>query len=278
MAIIVMNWVLEEAPDLPSHCFGVLMALASKASEDGTGAYPSQSWLAKRARKTTRQVRKDLTNLEELKLIRRGDQSLVAHLPADERPVVWDLTIERTRDEVTEPDGPKSADQEKHTRDRNPSSARNHTSGRNWGSGGERNHSSAYTSFDRSFSSPSEKRDTRARAKTTVEGDRLLQEHLAACRLRPAKDLVIQTREQINKLLEESHIGADHVRAGLALLRAKPQLSPRLLPNLVFEAANRQPPNANLTLLRSTGTDGRYMPGSGSQVPARDDYDPERFV
>ncbi len=109
-----MKWVLEDAPDFPPHLLGVLMGLANKADSGGRAAWPGQATLAQWAKKGERAARKDLAQLEELKLIRRGDQSLVAHLAADERPVVWDLAMERTR----ELEG-------------NCSSARNHSSGGN---------------------------------------------------------------------------------------------------------------------------------------------------
>lgn len=290
MAIGVMNWVLEDAPDLPAHCFGVLMALASKANEDGTAARPGQKWLAERARKSDRQVRSDLAKLEELKLIRRGDQSLVAHLPADERPIVWDLAIERiksremnpkdgerdrkrtsgrkpasARNEEAEEGNTGSADQRESERDRKRTSARKPTSGRNFTSGGERKWASDNTSFDKSSSSPSEKRDARTRARTTVEGARLLAEHISACRLPPSKELSKQTSEEIDKLLAEDHITADHIRGGLALLRAKPHLSPRLLQNLVFEAANK-----NVAQLPATGTDGPRPVRTGALANVND--------
>lgn len=282
MAISVMNWVLEEAPDLPAHCFGVLMALASKAREDGTAAYAGQQWLAVRTRKTDRSVRADLATLEEAKLIRRGDQSIVAHIPADEQPIVWDLAIERVgglrerkqtsvrkpssaRNGKTDQSDTQGSDQAQQKRERKPTSARNSASARKHTSGGERKQASAYTSFDKSNSSPSEKRDARWRPNTTVEGARLLQEHVAACRQRPPKDLLVQTSQKIDTLLAEEHITADMVRAGLALLRTKPHLGPGLLPNLVYEAMN-----ANASPLPSTGTDGRAQIRSGPLANVND--------
>lgn len=93
-----MTWVLEEAPDMPPHLLGVAMGLANHAGRDGRGAYPRQDRLAWYARKSDRAVRNDLTALADLGLIRPGDPSLVAHMPADERPTVWDLAVERKRD------------------------------------------------------------------------------------------------------------------------------------------------------------------------------------
>ncbi len=90
-----MIWALEEAPDVPPQCVGTLMGLANHADKRGRGAYAGQKLLAEYARKSDRQVRTDLTRLQETGIIRRGDQSLAAHIPADCRPVVFDLALER---------------------------------------------------------------------------------------------------------------------------------------------------------------------------------------
>lgn len=98
MTVQAMAWVLDDAPDLPTHLFATLMGLANHAQKDGTAAYPSQATLAKYARKSERAVRNDLTELERLGLIRRGDQAAVsANVPVDKRPIVWDLAMERKR-------------------------------------------------------------------------------------------------------------------------------------------------------------------------------------
>lgn len=122
MSVEAMTWVLEDAPDFPPHLLGVLMGLANKADKRGRGAWPGQALLATWAKKTDRAARNDLGQLEELGLIRRGDQSLVAHLVADERPVVWDIAMERTHERGRKPtSGPK---------ERTPTSDRKHSSGR----------------------------------------------------------------------------------------------------------------------------------------------------
>lgn len=98
MSMQAMVWALEQAPDVPAQALGVLMGLANHADEHGRGAYAGQELLAEYARKSDRQARTDLARLEDAGLIRRGDQSLVAHLRADKRPVVWDLAMERVKD------------------------------------------------------------------------------------------------------------------------------------------------------------------------------------
>lgn len=95
MSIEAVAWALRDAEDVPPHCVGVLIGLANHASADGRGAYPSQRLLARYARKSIRQVRDDLRRLEEIGLIRPGNQRLVEHLPADRRPQVWDIALDR---------------------------------------------------------------------------------------------------------------------------------------------------------------------------------------
>lgn len=95
MSTEAMIWALEEAPDVPAHCLGTLMGLANHADKQGRGSYAGQKLLGDYARKTDRQARSDLAALLERGLIRRGDQSLVSHIPTDARPIVYDLAMER---------------------------------------------------------------------------------------------------------------------------------------------------------------------------------------
>jgi hypothetical protein len=95
-----MVWVLNEAPGLPSHAFGTLMGLATHADKFGRAAFPAQATLAGYTRKSARQVRRDLDDLVAAGLIRHGDPRFVAHIPADERPIVWDLAMEKTASEA----------------------------------------------------------------------------------------------------------------------------------------------------------------------------------
>lgn len=97
MSVQATSWALEQAPDCPPSVVIVLVGLANHADDKGRGAYPSQEKLAWYARKSDRQVRSDLAQLAELGLIVEGDQRLTAHIPADERPVVYDLAMDRHR-------------------------------------------------------------------------------------------------------------------------------------------------------------------------------------
>lgn len=91
-----MKWAMESAPPMPAQLVAVLSGLAYHADKHGRGAYPSLARLAAYTCKAPRQVRRDLRQLEELKLIRPGDPEKAVHLPADKRPPVYDLAMERT--------------------------------------------------------------------------------------------------------------------------------------------------------------------------------------
>lgn len=125
-----MAWALVQAPDVPPQCVSLLFGLANHADAQGRGAYAGQKLLAGYARKTDRSVRNDLGALLERGIIRLGDQSLAAHIPADCRPVVYDLALERkqasgrkhssarqqsstaTSDHLTDPQSPDQGERE----------------------------------------------------------------------------------------------------------------------------------------------------------------------
>jgi len=98
MTLQALVWATVEAPDVPTHCLAVLQGLANHAKEDGRDAYPSVELLSYYARKSERAVARDLAELEERGLIRRGDQRAAFRIPAQYRPTVWDLAVERKRD------------------------------------------------------------------------------------------------------------------------------------------------------------------------------------
>jgi hypothetical protein len=95
MSLEAISWALVQAPDVPPECVSLLVGLANHADTLGRGAYAGQKLMAAYARKSDRSVRNDLGKLINLGLIRHGDQRLAAHIPADCRPVVYDLAMER---------------------------------------------------------------------------------------------------------------------------------------------------------------------------------------
>jgi hypothetical protein len=96
-----MVWALKKAPVSDPVEALILVGLADHAHEDGTVAYAAQNTLATYARTSSRTVRRKLAVLEAAGLIKRGDQQMVAHIPTNRRPIVWDLCldVEATPDE-----------------------------------------------------------------------------------------------------------------------------------------------------------------------------------
>lgn len=102
----------------------------------------------------------------------------------------------------------------------------------------------------------------RARARSTLLGNALLDEHLKACPVQPPRKVKQRTGEAIDSLLDEG-IDPDRIRAGLGLMRSRPGKGPGLLADLVHEAAT-------VTQLHPTGTDGRAMPRTGPLANVND--------
>ena len=97
MSVEAVHWALNDAPEVPASCLAVLIALANHAHSDGRAAFPSHQRLAFYVRKSVRAVQNDLATLARLGLIRKGDRRHTLFLPADRRPTVWDLALERVR-------------------------------------------------------------------------------------------------------------------------------------------------------------------------------------
>lgn len=104
MSLRAILWVMEDAPVDSQGELAVLYALADRAGDDGTAAFPGQDWIAHRARCSTRTVRNHLKSLEDRGLISRGDSALVDHIPVNRRPVVWDLNLGAVRAENDRPE------------------------------------------------------------------------------------------------------------------------------------------------------------------------------
>jgi hypothetical protein len=94
--LVPLVWAFKVAPVKDSIEKLVLQVLADSGDEDGCNCYPSQDTIAERAMISGRSVRDRLGELEQRGLIQRGDQRAAAHIPADKRPVVWDVMIPYT--------------------------------------------------------------------------------------------------------------------------------------------------------------------------------------
>jgi len=100
------EWACRAARTGSSSAKSVLMVMAEVADPVGCGVRLSQKSIAERSELTERTVRRAWVLLEEKGFIRRGDQRLVAHLPASHRPIVWDLdlTLEVAAEPTSRPD------------------------------------------------------------------------------------------------------------------------------------------------------------------------------
>lgn len=98
MSVEAITWVLKDAPGVPPQLVSTLIGLANHATPDGRNAYPSQGTLATYTRKSERQVRRDIAELQRLGIIHRGNQCIVEHIPQDRRPVVYDLAMGLVKD------------------------------------------------------------------------------------------------------------------------------------------------------------------------------------
>lgn len=75
--------------------FRVLDKLADHAHGNGRNAFRNVESMAAELQCSKRTVQRALRSLQVLGLIRIGDQHLVNHLPANRRPIVYDLALER---------------------------------------------------------------------------------------------------------------------------------------------------------------------------------------
>ena len=103
MSIQVISWALNQAPvTAPVHVL-ILVAMAERCNDDGTESRQSVKTIAKKARVSPRTVQRELKTLEQMGVVRRGDQSKneQAGIPGNRRPVVYDLAIELRQDNMS---------------------------------------------------------------------------------------------------------------------------------------------------------------------------------
>lgn len=97
MSVQAMAWALQRARmgDLSAPQNHLLLVLANYADREGCDAFPGQATLATETGMTVRGVRNILQQLEELGVIRKGNQAITAakNYPFGQRPVVWDLPM-----------------------------------------------------------------------------------------------------------------------------------------------------------------------------------------
>ncbi|PAU67199.1 helix-turn-helix domain-containing protein [Bifidobacterium criceti] len=120
MSLQATTWALYDATrDLDANEFRLLMVMADMADQNGRNIYPSAATLADLCGVTTRTIRTKLASLETKGLIIRDDQSILAHIPANRRPIAWRLNMDgnapttapATVAEATQPSGENIAPQ-----------------------------------------------------------------------------------------------------------------------------------------------------------------------
>ena len=93
MSIEAVSWALSTQRVATPMQRLVLIAVANHADKRGQSAWPSQETLAEYCCCSSRTIRRQLSELEESGLIRRGDQRLVSHFRGGYRPVVYDVDL-----------------------------------------------------------------------------------------------------------------------------------------------------------------------------------------
>lgn len=93
MSIEAVSWALSTQRVATPMQRLVLIAVANHADKRGQSAWPSQETLAEYCCCSSRTIRRQLSELEESGVIRRGDQRLVSHFRGGYRPVVYDVDL-----------------------------------------------------------------------------------------------------------------------------------------------------------------------------------------
>jgi hypothetical protein len=113
LGMTAVAWVIDHAP-VPVELAWTLVVIARRAGDSGRNSYQSIATIAAKTGKSEKQARRDVQRLKDLGLIVLGDQTLVEHLPAGQRPVVYDLPLHlrgpKPNRESRNPTGMKAGD------------------------------------------------------------------------------------------------------------------------------------------------------------------------
>ncbi|MFY9190196.1 MAG: helix-turn-helix domain-containing protein [Lawsonella sp.] len=96
MSLKALVWVINDAPVEKQSHLCILMALADTADDSGRNSWPSVETLARKSRCSQRTVHRHLKDMEKEGFIRRGNQEIVAKIPVNRRPIVWDICMPST--------------------------------------------------------------------------------------------------------------------------------------------------------------------------------------
>lgn len=86
-------WAVKSAPVVDAQEWAVLVAMSEAADQDGCNSFLSILTIAARTRLAESTVRRRMNDLEDRGLIRQGDQTSARIIPANRRPVVYDLQV-----------------------------------------------------------------------------------------------------------------------------------------------------------------------------------------
>jgi hypothetical protein len=93
MSLWPILWAINSAPVADAEERLILVALADRASSDGTDAYPSKKSIAKVALIDPKTVQRRLRSMMQRGLIAEGNQAAALRIPEHFRPTVYDLLI-----------------------------------------------------------------------------------------------------------------------------------------------------------------------------------------
>lgn len=93
MSFDAVLWAVRSAPIADAVEWAVLVAMAEAADQDGCNSYQSRQTIGAMIKVDAKTVGRRQGAMEKRGLLGRGDQSAASHIPADVRPVVWDLMI-----------------------------------------------------------------------------------------------------------------------------------------------------------------------------------------
>lgn len=97
MSVQAMTWAIEQQDIRDATARHVLLCLANYADADGKAAFPSTSRLESDTGLSESTIRRKLDVLEELGLIQKGNQAIVAAYidRGDRRPVCYDMVMKK---------------------------------------------------------------------------------------------------------------------------------------------------------------------------------------
>ncbi|WP_321921681.1 helix-turn-helix domain-containing protein [Burkholderia sp. BCC1998] len=103
MSVQAMTWAIEQQDIRDATARHVLLCLANYADADGKAAFPSTSRLEADTGLSESTIRRKLDVLEELGLIQKGNQAIVAAYidRGDRRPVCYDMVMKKRGGVVT---------------------------------------------------------------------------------------------------------------------------------------------------------------------------------